>query len=82
MSCKTDFFIDLIESCEGIRCYGHVNVNKTHARKYMGVNGVMTIIDITEDEIPQDIAILQLKSLGLNYLIESLFPDYNGIDIF
>lgn len=84
MSQTTQFFIDIIETFEGVRCIGHSNVGNTHARKYIGLNGRLVIIDTTdlEDDIPDDIAIGYLKSLGLEHLKQTLYPDFKSSNEF
>src|SRR5688572_28353786 len=67
-------FIETIESIQGIKFIRDAIEGAVKVKVYEGLNGKLVMIDMTEEDIEEDLGSIYLEQLGLSEYIEAMFP--------
>jgi len=67
-------FIDTIESIPGIIFLRDEKHDGVTVKMYQGLLGNLVMIDMTEEDIEEDLGTIYLQQLGLDEYVEALFP--------
>jgi hypothetical protein len=67
-------FCEIIESIQGITLLRQGEKNATKVRFYQGLKGTLVAIDVTDEDMPTDLAKIYMEQLGIRDLIPSIFP--------
>lgn len=71
---STNVFRDILEGLPQIKYLRTESDEGITAMIFQGVHGNRVVIDITDDEMENEVVIGSLHELGLGYLCEALFP--------
>ena len=75
MNYDTLLFCEIIESVQGIQFIRNSELDGCMVRVYQGLSGKTVFIDVSDEDITASTGRNYQIQLGLDHLIQALFPD-------